>query len=244
MGDNITATPAPGWAFLNWEGGIYWKERTLVLPMMMDYDLTARFVEAPSMGDLDLIGDLGFCLSGTGENVETYDLNNNGMPDAAELYLIEYILKNPEVRLQPSCGVTYGQVYNAWTANLSAARTDMNIFDESYGPVFRVVAGYMTLGDIDSTDGITQVIAARLGVGLQGEYDRTLARYLKAKADADNDAAYNIEEWAYASPSNSLADVEAYAGMALDLNVRPEPQINPGECEGETPRCDCFGLRR
>ena len=82
----------------------------------------------------------------------------------------------------------------------------------------RVVAGYMTLGDYKSEGFIDMLVSTHYNAeGLDlAAYDTGGQRFFYYKYDADNDGTLNHEEWEFASPNNSIANIQSFVEAALD----------------------------
>jgi hypothetical protein len=229
----LIATPDPNWAFDYWvgslPGGIDWQLESAALTVSEAMDIYARFIERPGLTDLDMVGDLDYFLQAVGESetAATFDRNEvefdsegrvyvgNGILDAAELYLLETVLKTRHLDWTVRSAIAHEPVWAAWRTNLARAGADLSGYDPR---IIRVVAGYMTLGDFDTVESVRDLVNGALtGVTIdRNDYDRSSQIYFLWKRDADNDGVSNIEEWQAASPSGSLQDIEAYAEAALD----------------------------
>jgi hypothetical protein len=236
----LTATPAPGSMFKRWRGNVVRRAHASVdLKMSRDYTVTAEFVQRPAANGIDFVTDLAAFLTALGipePSYETFDLNNvqyddagereyvgNGIPDAAELYLLQKVLETPSIDLSQSSGIVSDVVYDAWTKNITQAQYDLQDFDPH---VQRGVAAYMSLGDFETVEMLKWLIQQNQqasgifsGYNLNTDaYDRTCQQYFYYDNDADNDGLTNLEEWQNASPDNSLDHLEAFVTAALDGN--------------------------
>lgn len=234
----LTALPETDWALERWSGDLsggtdrYSETVTFVIekPMVVG----AHFNHYPGISTLDLVGDFAFFLQAIGSSagVDTFDRNGidyttndkkeiirvyagNGVPDVAELYLIEAALKNPKLSLSHRSAISHGVVWTAWQTNLAQAMMDLPAQDDRF---IRIVAAYMTLGDFDTVESLRDMLRSTLN-GLEIEildYDMFPQRYFRMKDDADNDGVPNVVEWAIACPDRSLANLETFGKAATD----------------------------
>lgn len=250
----LTATPAEGWVFDYWEGNLganagRW-ENPLHLELGGDRTVQARFLYRPTIATLDLVSDLAYFLVFIGETatVETFDRNEveydpdngmsrlyvgNGMPDAAEFYLLQAILKERGLDLSARGGVVNDAVWAAWSANVTRAQTDLPGQDAR---IIRTVAAYMTLGDFGSAATIEDMVESHIsGASVDpANYDNSQRSFLAAGEDADNDGATNLQEWQAASPGGGLANLAAFASAATDGDDGPGSSGGQGDsCPNE-----------
>lgn len=230
----LTAKAEPNWAFDRWsgdlDGGVDRYAERISFTVESPMRVSVQFIERPGLTDLNMASDLNAFLRyiGSSERAETFDRNHfrhdikmnrvyegNGMPDVAELYLVETILKNRHLDFTHRSGVCHELVWEAWQKNLAQARKDMPIQN---APIVRIVAAYMTIGDFDTVESLRDLlITSTTGVRIDPQsYDRSAQRYLTSERDADNDGVPNIAEWVYASPDGSLKNLEAYGQAATD----------------------------
>jgi hypothetical protein len=158
----------------------------------------------------------------------------NGIPDAAEFYLLQSILKEIYFDLSERGGVSHDDIWSIWSANLQQAQADLPAEDS---PIQNVIAGYMTLGDEGSVLLATRLAQDHCSVALSRDGYDTSARGLAPRGNADADGIPNAGEW------NSTAGMEwedalaAFAVTAKDgvRSVTYNPP-NPGEdsnCDGD-----------
>jgi hypothetical protein len=138
----------------------------------------------------------------------------NGMPDVAELYLLETVLKTRHLDLTHRSGASHEVVWDAWRKNFAQAEADLPGRDPR---VTRIVAAYMTLGDFDTVESTRDLIKSALEIDLDPKnYDLFPQRYLYWRRDADNDGIPNLAEWRLVSPDGSLENLEAFGRAATD----------------------------
>ena len=230
----LTAVADTDWAFDEWWGDLPGRidryaesiSFTIEDPMVVRVD----FIERPGLSGLDMVGDLAYFLRFIGSNtaVNTFDRNGvdydsemnhiyvgNGMPDVAELYLLETVLRTRHLSLTHRSGVSHEVVWDAWRKNLAQAETDLPGQDAR---VIRVVAAYMTVGDFDTVESTRDLVQSAIrGVAIDPHnYDLFPQRYLYWRRDADNDGVPNLAEWKLASPDGSLENLEAFGRAATD----------------------------
>jgi hypothetical protein len=193
----------------------------------------AVFAEYTGASSLDLLADLynfiGYAgLSGTVETVDMNDtdftpetmLMQNGMPDAAELFLLQTALQDFDVNIKG--GVCHQPLWYDWHANLALAEADLaGIVDPGVrATVTRVVAALMTLGDYGSIAMAEDTVDLAFGIPLDcTEYRMAWWDVMSHKGDADADGYTNTEEWAVVMEDTSLTTGaqrrEAYVAAAL-----------------------------
>jgi hypothetical protein len=156
----LEAVPAQNWAFRRWWGT--WHGRTTPRTAIDLYTspsaMTAEFAYRKGIAELDLVADLALFLRHVAPeaSVETFDRNAmrydsegepyfaaNGIPEAAEFFLVEHVMRNAGIDLSARSGVTSGRTFEAWETNLALAQRDLGSGVPSGIP--RVVAAYMTL---------------------------------------------------------------------------------------------------
>jgi hypothetical protein len=230
---HLRAVPEINATFVQWQHGITGTNVTATITLGSAQEPTniiARFVSQPGVDTMDFVGDLSYTLSAFGITtpVSTFDNNKcvsvrenlqdvyggNGIPDAAELYLVQAVLQQPALDYSRRNGVTYDLVWKAWQVNLARARKDLSGVDIR---VVRTVAAYMTLGDYDSITGIAALVnSAMPGIQLDlSRYSTDNREYFGYEADANRDGVRNIDAWSTASPNGSLVNLNAYAVAAL-----------------------------
>lgn len=227
------------WLFNYWSGdvdaGIDPHSPAVTVEMSRDRAPVANFIARPGLSQVDMLQDLADFLVAIGErqtiyswdrNEVAYDENGdrvyvgNGIPDAAELYLLETVLKTRRLNLTPRGGVSHDSVWDMWAANLAQAEVDL----PSQTPaVQRVVAGYMTIGTFESTSSIQDLAQTHFATTVDPlNYQRNSSEYLGGEENADRDSVPNFMEWQLASPEESLDDVDAFVDLALDGHSPPD----------------------
>ncbi len=234
----LSAQGDPGWAFDHWTGdimGMMAYDASAQVWMIENRSITAVFIERPGLTEVDFIGDLEYFLLDIGveEDISTFDWNEieydadaervyvgNGIPDVAELCLVEGVLDRRSLDHSFRSGVYHDFIWDIWNVNLAQAAVDLPGEDPR---IQRVVAGYMTLGDFKSEGFIDKLVTIHYNSeGLNtAAYESNGQRYLYYKSDADNDGVLNYEEWEWASPNNSIANIPAFVEAALD-GVEPD----------------------
>ena len=214
---NLLAVPAAGWTFLRWcdFDDITDPSQTFTLGQGPE-NFVAEFVHRPGAAELDLVSDLAYTLQTVGitESVDTYDNNKlvgitevpetevevmnygpNGIPEAAELKLIEATLKDFHLDHSGERGVTNDGAWKRWQFNLNRAQTDLPANTDPR--IVRTVAAYMTLGDYGSRCTISDMIKIAIPAAtINGEnYQTAYFRFFGAEKDADNNGVRNCEAW-------------------------------------------------
>ena len=262
---SITATPADVDGHLDYWMGAYFAfgprdEAELAVILFEDTKLNAVMKVSPGLGTLDLVADFEDFVAEVlpAEDWETLDENGisydseltpvftgNGMPEVAELGLLNAVLKDTALDFSSRSGVVSYFTWQAWEQNLATAEAQLDgpISGLSGKPYLaRVVAAYLTLGDYASTAWIDVVMDAYAGSDVLDldAYDRSKQRYLKHDADADNEGALNIEEWQGLTLTGIIEDdIAAYAEVALDPEVRPDSAKAAGGGSKQVVAVDC-----
>ncbi len=155
----------------------------------------------------------------------------NGIPDAAELALLQYVLQHPEAEYGSYGGVSHVTVWQAYADNLKQAQADL---EGQPDYVQRVVAAYMCLGTWGHQEAMKQLIQEHLTASLDVQsYGGSGA--LAPGRDSDMDGASNLEEWEQiqSSAGTTVAQqVQNYAGAAANAGVQEVPEP-PAIGEGE-----------
>lgn len=172
-------------------------------------------------------------------NDEPYIIPGNASLDVYELELIRHCLNNPTLDLSARGGVKAADVIAAWNNNITKMQAALGgaggLADTILPGLDTVMAGYLTLGDLNS-----QIIATTL-VTMLGEVEEfptnitpvnpseyigmpTLLGGLAMgdvrvnDGDADKDGWANDSEYAYFMPDGK----EAYAAAALNPAIVPK----------------------
>lgn len=205
-------------------------------------NIIATFLDRPGLKTPDLLADFEDFVAEVlpAKNWETLDENGisydgdlnplftgNGMPDVAELGLLDAVLKNAEIDFAARSGVVNQFTWEAWAANLALAEAQLGtaipaLASKSY--LARIVAAYMTLGEYDSVEWINVVMDTYTSQDVLNPegFDRGEQRYFKFEGDADNDGAWNINEWEGLTLTGVLPDdIGAYTEAALDPAAQP-----------------------
>lgn len=229
---------------------------TIELTMQKSRWIKARFVYFPGYDALDLVEDLGHFLVSTGINEEASDVWNlnhdrgdyhydvsdtvytgDGIPDAAEFYLLQELLLNRTYDRSNSGGAAHGEIIDAFSANLLQTEADLGSVADAHA--VRTVAAYMTMGSYALTRMITAAVRDTWSIELDAqEYDTRGHRHFHSEGDVDGDADTNLMEWIFArddNPGDAEAQVAAYAARAMDQTLTgAEPEGSPeGSPEGE-----------
>ena len=174
--------------------------------------------------------DANGALSDGGSFSEPYRIPGNSMLESFEFALISYMLEHPSLDLSSRGGPKAADVAAAWRNNVTEMNNTLggvgSIGDVLLPGLDTVMAGYMTLGDFNSTFLATTLI------GLLNDIDNfptnvspvdptayvSFPDLLGNTADADKDGFTNDQEYAYFLPDGP----EAYAAGALDPSKTPK----------------------
>jgi len=263
---SLTATPSSDWLFQKWIGPVSDpNSQESTIKIGQDGGMVAAvFVNRPGVVGLNLVSDFAYLLSEAGEleSVTTFDRNGftlhtyseplyveNGIPDAAELYLLEYILKNPTIDHSRRSGIAHDYAWKVWEQNLDSVTSDLPPGTDPR--ITRATAGLISLGHFASVKLASELAAEATGVMLNANekedptnpaspyrYEQNAGSFLSADGDADNDGLTNREEWNAASPVASLDNLETYALYATNGNDVPEePDIDLSRFSCENSLC-------
>ncbi len=119
----------------------YWQLESpaLVVPLTCDTALTALLANREEQAALDLVSHLGVFLVAIDELEDVEDVeqllawdlgglgseDGNGIPDAAEVYLLQVVLENHSLNLADRGGVNSDVVYDIWVQNVTQAAIDL-----------------------------------------------------------------------------------------------------------------------
>ena len=247
----LVAEPSPEWTFRRWYGANIDESYEPLLSVTMDdaYGIHAEFINRPGLDSLDLVAALQYLLTqwGIGTSLQEFDVNGiapdedanpisapNGIPDAAEFYLLQSILQDIYFNLASTGGASHDATWLTWENNLQRAQDDL---PELAPAIQRVIAAYMTLGNDGSVMWAENEIQARYSITISGDnYDLTTQEFT-ADEDADNDGLLNQEEWDYVSGLSWGDALEDFTSYSLD-GERSVPPGSPsgggdGECDQE-----------
>ena len=228
----VTATPATDWVFQGWDGDECSTENPIVVTMDRGKHLTATFVYRPNATAFDFEGDLNQFLVDIGvltgavtDNVFAFD-TGNGIPDVAELRLLQTLLQQATFNESVGGGCSNDLAWRSWQKNLLKAQADLPAPIPAH--LARLTAAYMTLGTRDHCGAIASLLMVHYSVTLSATgYDTQGARYFDKKGDVDNDGVWNPEEWNAALAAQEepyvgviyAATVNAFVQMAMDASI-------------------------
>ncbi len=229
---HLFATPAPGWVFKQW-----WnvpddlKSTHVTLSLLGSHDVIAEFVERQGMDALDFTGDFQAFLTDIKDRVELespgileFDtglveyisgkprvkLLPNGIPDVAELALLQGILQDPKFELSHAGGVSHTQLWEYYQTNLARATEELASLEPH---IQRLTAAYMTLGSFGHRETMPYYLNEIFGVQVNPDrYQLWAGRRFDERGDVDNDGKWNVEEWRNTvKASNGVVDMDTVA---------------------------------
>lgn len=236
----LTALPASGRQFEEWLGSPA-PSLLSVVTVTMDADktATATFRAVSSAVPANLVTDLDLfrrtylspiaSIGGVDSNGITFDdagvvsFTGNGMPDAAEFYLIQRAYFDTGLDLS----VRWGMV-GAYSGSVSFGYSVEAAWDDNYtyiasliggAPdyVGRVITAYVTLGNHESVAYAAKFLVENYSVTLDPlQLNRCCLPWIVGEYDADNDAATNYEEWIGAGGSLLPATLGGFYSDATD----------------------------
>ena len=201
-------------------------------------------------------------LIGGAINVETADLDFNGMPEVAQARLFDSILED---RLAPNhCCIYTPYVQNRVASEIAALAIVSAWPDDLYGiplpeapdkdVLVSVLAALTTMGQEELINNIIQTLSSFIpGVPEINfdAFDGSAEQYLHVNGDADTDGVCNLGEynaWVVTAPDDYDAFVSAamdedssdyYSGCPVCEGEGEGEVVNEGEAEGQTQiECD------
>ena len=256
----VTATPATDWVFQGWDGDECSTENPIVVTMDRGKRLTATFVYRPNATAFDFesdlnqflvdigvltgavtddifafdTGDLAYVTDPTGVTINKVKmLAANGIPDVAELRLLQTVLQQATYNESVGGGCSNDLAWRSWQKNLLQAQTDLLAPIPTY--LARLTAAYMTLGTPGHREAITKLLLEHYNVTLSATgYDTQGARYFDKNGDVDNDGVWNREEWDAALAAQEepyvgvicAATVNTFVQMAMDASLPETSESN------------------
>jgi len=221
---SFVAVPDEDWVFHRWIGPfgeIFSPELPLEDAMFGSWGDTgakAEFLYRPGIADLGFIADLDTFLLAIGYITEsmapelfeydtgetewvpdgqdgsTLELRPNGIPDAVELLVLQYVLQDVQYNRIPSGGASHIHTWRSWERNLATAQSQINNPQLDY--LSRLVAAYMTIGTPGHRQTITKLLDDFYAVTLDPSvYDTSVTTWFNEHGDPDADGVWNIEEW-------------------------------------------------
>ncbi len=164
-------------------------------------------------------------------NPLTKDLDQNGMVDYAQAFMVDCFLASSE-------RAHYGEVAAAWLYNYNVVGYYVGKLPDLYWYVVdkdkikKALTGLVTLGDANDLAAFQTIFQNKTLTG--GDpiavdlslFNTSAAQYIGVRGDADGDQVCNLSE--YNAVSHDLAGFMAFAGNALD----PAVTLDGGGCEG------------
>ena len=174
--------------------------------------------------------DANGSLSDGASLADPYAVPGNSMLESYEFALISHMLNHPDLDLSSRGGPKASDVIAGWNNNLLQMQGTLgglgSIGDILLPGMDTMFAGYMTLGDMNSTT-LTGLLLSLLG-GIDnfptqvGKFYPSsyigFPEFLAANADPDGDGWTNEQEYAYSLPDGQAA----YAAAALDPGQTPK----------------------
>jgi hypothetical protein len=196
-------------------------------------DLAIAQARTPMFADpTGIAADLAIFLEAIGihRSLESVDLNKvdseyvagrridipspNGIPDAVELSLVQRVLDTPEINFTARSGIGGEHVRFVWNENLAAIRQALPHVGSA---IHNAIAGYMTIGDLDSVHLMEAKVYDTWGVTLNTrEFSSQAQQHLAWDGNADQDGMMNREEW-----QSARGDLEVYLQSVLNGNDKP-----------------------
>ncbi len=163
----------------------------------------------------------------------------NGIPDAAELALIEALLQDPTLDFSPFGGIQANGAFIAtWLGNLQTMQTllagsNIELFST-------LLAAFITLGDDDSVQFVVNTVQQLAQRTLDpNEFDLTQQHFLSYRGDADHDGINNLVSRTMlvegpCIPTNHTSDQNADYLIGLSELLRVIQFFNFGGFHGQS----------
>ncbi len=218
---------------------------TLSIPLTRDVTLRAVFDHRPWFTNMDLVRSLESFLLATnqinsadellefdrgdgGYEQGVYSYHGNGIPDVAEMLLVEELLQNPEHVF--SQGVWAPNVLEEFMRQREFAMRFLGVEDED---MLSAAAAYLTIGGLDYCFWLSD---EALGVerNFKG-YANTAGRNLGADKSADGTKFSNLEQWKW------VLETSDYPPMRLELARKfvetvLDPDVPPADWSADPDR--------
>lgn len=242
---SLSAAAAPDWIFWRWLGPVADENAAeTTVELADDSVVTAEFVYRPGIDTLDFAGAFAEFLVAIGynETLVPYDLNvdtgdtdpdsgaltGNGIPDVAELALLEQVLRTPAAEFGYEGGISHALLWDGYEHNRVQAQTDLAGQPDC---VVTTAAAYMTLGTSEHQQAMVHWLENDLGLAAgtvdPANYVNEEQSLLWPDGDADADGTSNLSEW-----NEAVAQAPGDAGAAvLDYGSKA---ASPAETAGAT----------
>ncbi len=180
-------------------------------------------------------------LNGGQISIEPIVISGNGMLDSLEFALITECYNNISIDFTANGGVSHQIAVNAFNHNMQRMINDCGGEDSIVNTIFyglpQMLAGYLTLGDSNSTMIPTVISIAAQAIDpsfnirvniIVPIYYQLLPQYFGPDGDADGDGWTNKQEYQYFIRSNMSYEEKKQAYINSALN----PDVFPGsDCE-------------
>lgn len=204
--------------------------------------MIALFSDRPLLSAIDMVSDMQYFLQAIGRSGDllTLDMNEtyhdthlnrsfgpNGIPDIAELLLLERVLTDSTIDFGAVYGIRHVFAWEAWEQNLSSIVQSAPELDPR---IQRIVAGYICFGDTPSEKLMQSLLQKHFPdtVLNTGDFDSSLMGYfLPGSGDPDNSGSSNLQEWNAIEKTGTLADMLGFADAALDGARSADPPTPP-----------------
>jgi hypothetical protein len=142
----------------------------------------------------------------------------NGMPDAAELRLLQAILQTPTYDYFYKGGTSFAWATKTWNKNLSISERALGEVGTSEPYLVHLLAAYTTFGGYDDRQAFLALIQEKTGLTIDyKQFEQGLNHHLAPDKPIHNRAKRNEEIWAQASNARTIDRkvVDAYAAAVL-----------------------------
>ncbi len=239
---SITVRPAaaPGWELVPFDefffdGDVFKREANgtgIILSMQTSVALQFEFREARTPLAVDLVDALKTFVEKyyPGQDPFTFDGNDldykdkveypapNGMPDAAELRLIQAILQTPDYDEYGKLGTSFDEAMELWNANLPIAERALGDAGVAEPYLVHLLTAYATMGGYQDRGAIVAMIQQHKGLVIDsGQFEQGLYDKLDPDETIHNGATFNKNIWKTVSEGRKIDRkvVDAYAAAVM-----------------------------
>lgn len=239
---SITVRPAaaPGWELVPFDefffGGDFFKQEEngtgIILSMETSVALRFEFREAKKVLAVDLVDALKTFVEKyyPDQDPFTFDANAldykdkveypapNGMPDAAELRLIQAILQTADYDEYGNLGTSFDEAMELWNANLPIAERALGDVGVAEPYLVHLLTAYATMGGYQDRGAIVAMLQKHKGLVIDsGQFEQGLYDKLDPGETIHRGATFNKDIWKQVSEGRKVDRkvVDAYAAAVM-----------------------------
>ncbi len=236
----LRPAPAPGWEMVPFDehffDGDFFKQEEngtgIILSMETSVALRFEFREAKTPLAVDLVDALKTFVEKyyPGQDPFTFDANDldykdkveypaaNGMPDAAELRLIQAILQTPNYDEYGKLGTSFDEAMELWNANRPIAERALGDLGIAEPYLVHLLTAYATMGGFEDRGAFLAMIRQHKGLVIErNQFEQGLYDKLDPGETIHNGATFNKDIWKQVSEGRKIDRkvVDAYAAAVL-----------------------------